>query len=337
MRKLLILLILLGMSWTLKAQQPYFFSQFYEVAPAFNPAFTGINNFTDVKIVHRNQWTGFADAPTTNYIGIYSSKQNEIPLSIKEYSLRISNPHLYDSILSLAPKIKDKIKHGYGGNIIYDIQSPFSQFKINLNYSAHLNIGNNSTFAFALNVGVNNQRLDLDKIELRNPDEDLFYQSMIAQGGKSTLIEFNPGILYYTPTFYLGYSAGNLANISLEESDLTKDATKMTHYMQGGFQTPLGELLRLQTSIFYYYYDNNVNSLDVNVKLNMNDKGYFGTSYRTTKDVIFMAGAILQKKFRIGYSYDMKVSGKNDLNNGSHELTLGLMLSNENMEVPYTW
>ncbi len=319
------------------AQQPYFFSQYYEVAPAFNPAFTGINNYLDATLIHRNQWTGFEDAPSTNYIGIYKSIRKDIPLSIKEFSLRISNPHLYDSILSLGPKIRDKIKHGYGGNIIYDTQTPFSQIKLNLNYSAHFSVGVHSNISVGLSMGINSQRLDLNKLNLRDPNIDEFYQQLIAQGGNSTLIELSPGVLFNTPSFYFGYSAGNLAAIPLEESNITNDYTKMTHYLQAGYQFPVGEVLALQSSLFFYYYDQNINSLDANLKLNLNNRGYFGTSYRTTNDLIFMAGVTLQKKYRIGYSYDMKMSGKNDLNNGSHELCLSLMLFNDDLETPYTW
>jgi len=338
MRRILyILFAVIFCQTALYAQQPYFFSQFHEAAPAFNPAFTGIDDFLDVKIIRRNQWSGFEGTPTTNYIGVYNNLRNEEVISIKELSLRISNPHLYDSLTSAAPRIKDKIKHGYGGNIIYDTQTPFSQFIGNLNYSLHLDLNKQLRIAFGLNIGIHNQKIDLNKISLRSPDEDEFFQKLLAQGGNNTSLNISPGILIYSPSAYFGYSAGNLVGMDIENTELTDDLTKMVHFVQGGYQLPINEFLRLQSSIFYYYYDKNVNSLDVNLKLNINQKGYFGTTYRTTNDLVFMAGIYLQKKFHLGYSYDMKIAGRNDLNNGSHEITLGFMLANDDLNFPFVW
>src|SRR5688572_33395546 len=36
-----------------------------------NPGVTGIENYTDVKISSRNQWTGINGAPVTNYFSIH--------------------------------------------------------------------------------------------------------------------------------------------------------------------------------------------------------------------------------------------------------------------------
>ncbi len=320
----------------LYAQQPYYFSQFHEAPQAFNPAFTGIDDFLDVRLIRRNQWPGFDDSPTTNYIGIYGRSKNLASLSIKEYSLRISNPQLYDSILNAAPKAKEKIRHGYGGNIIYDSYAPFSQFIGNLNYSLHLILSDRSSLAIGVNVGFNSQKIDLDNINLRNPDE-AYFQSLLAQGGRASYLQVRPGILFYTKSFYLGYSAGNLLNINIEDTGLSNDYSQMVHYLQTGAQFPLGEYLKLQSSLFYYYYDNEINSLDVSLKLNVNQRGYVGASYRTTNYMVLMGGLYIQKKFHIGYSYDMKVSGKNDLNNGAHEIALGFLLFNDLLSTPYTW
>ena len=338
MRRILyIIFAVILLSNAAKAQQPYFFSEFFEAAPAFNPAFTGINDFIDLTLIRRNQWLGTDGAPTTNYIGIYNNLRKEEIISIKELSLRISNPHLYDSMIMAAPRVKDKIKHGYGGNLIYDTQNPYSQFIGNLNYSLHLDLKNNLHVAFGLNVGIHNQKIDLSKINLRDPDQDDFFQKLVAQGGNNTSINIVPGILFYGPSFYIGYSAGNLVNINIEDIALTDDINKLVQYVQAGYQMPMGEYLKLQGSIFYYYYGKDLNSLDTNLKLNINQKGYLGVTYRTTKDAVFMGGLYIQKKFHFGYSYDMKIAGRNDLNNGAHEITLGFMLSNPDLNLPYVW
>ena len=111
----------------------------------------------------------------------------------------------------------------------------------------------------------------------------------------------------------------------------------MTHYAMSGYQFPISDKMNLQTSIFYYYYNQISNNLDVNVKVDFNRKGYAGFSYRKTGDVIAMGGFTIQNKFQFGYSYDMRISGRNDLNSSAHELSLGLLLNNRDLNTPYTW
>ena len=36
-----------------------------------NPGITGIENYTDVKLSHRNQWVGLNGAPVTTYFSIH--------------------------------------------------------------------------------------------------------------------------------------------------------------------------------------------------------------------------------------------------------------------------
>ena len=51
-------------------QDNFNFSQYFQVAPVLNPAFTGIDDFLDIKLNYRSQWSGFNDSPSTNYFGI---------------------------------------------------------------------------------------------------------------------------------------------------------------------------------------------------------------------------------------------------------------------------
>src|ERR1700712_2519845 len=69
------LVMLLCMSFffaSLHGQQQPQYTQYLINNYILNPALTGIENYTDVKISHRHQWVGLQDAPVTTYLTLHS-------------------------------------------------------------------------------------------------------------------------------------------------------------------------------------------------------------------------------------------------------------------------
>src|SRR5688572_25001925 len=66
-------------------------SQAYQFASVYNPAFTGVENYGDLKLGYRYQWTGFgSNAPKFMNI-VYNIRLNQ-PVDLKQNSLRTSTP-----------------------------------------------------------------------------------------------------------------------------------------------------------------------------------------------------------------------------------------------------
>src|ERR1700760_1168667 len=61
------------------AQQQPQYTQYIINNYILNPALTGIENYTDIKLSHRHQWVGLQDAPVTTYFTIHT------PLGKKDY------------------------------------------------------------------------------------------------------------------------------------------------------------------------------------------------------------------------------------------------------------
>src|SRR3954468_10521851 len=74
MKLLRILMVFLPVAFSAMAgacqQQPHY-TQYIINGYILNPAITGIENYTDVKISHRHQWVGLQDAPVTTYFTIH--------------------------------------------------------------------------------------------------------------------------------------------------------------------------------------------------------------------------------------------------------------------------
>ena len=335
-RKLLLLVILLVSSMGY-AQDNFYFSQYFQVGPAINPAFTGIDNFLDVKINYRNQWAGFNDSPSTNYIGVNGYLKQESTQTFREYALRISNPDILDSLSNIQTSFKSKLKHGIGGHIIYDRQGPFEQISGFFNYALHIPVGYKTNLSIGVSASITNNRIDLSKIILTDPDNDDYYQQLIAQGGKNTYLDINPGFTFYGEKWYVSYAAFKAFRSAISSDEVLDYDKTIDHNILMGVKFYLGSNAKLLPSV-YYNYNNKVNNLwETNVKVMFNEKPWFGVSYRNTKALIFMAGVYINNTFNISYSYDFTLSNLNNYNNGSHELHFGLMLNKKDLKSPYLW
>jgi len=159
-KHILLTTLLIAMSATVRAQDNFYFSQPFQVGPAINPAFTGIDDFLDIKINYRNQWAGFNDSPSTNYFGINGLLKKASTQSYKEYALRISDPSILDSLINISSSFKNNIKHGIGGHIIFDRQGPFEQISGYLNYALHMPVGYKTKLSIGLSLSISNNRID---------------------------------------------------------------------------------------------------------------------------------------------------------------------------------
>src|SRR5687767_12752525 len=82
-------------------------SQAYQFASVYNPAFTGVENYGDLKLGYRYQWTGFGDNAPKFINMVYNIRLNQ-PGDLKRNSLRTSVS--YDDKLP----ISKRMIHGLG-------------------------------------------------------------------------------------------------------------------------------------------------------------------------------------------------------------------------------
>ena len=79
MKKLICLIVVLQSIQFLFAQQRPQYTQYVLNNYIINPALSGIENYTDVKISSRDQWVGLNGAPRTMYLTVHS------PIGKKDY------------------------------------------------------------------------------------------------------------------------------------------------------------------------------------------------------------------------------------------------------------
>lgn len=338
MKKILFIsLFILIVVFRAVGQDNFYVSQYHQIGPLLNPAFTGIDNFLDIKLNYRNQWTGFTDGPSTNYFGVNGYLQKETQQTYKQYALRTSNPYYLDSLKEKGIALREPLRHGVGGNIVYDLQGPYQQVSGYLNYALHIPISRKVKLSIGVAAKLSNQRIDMEKLVLYNPNNDDFYQSLIAAGGRSTFFSINPGIVLYNRKFYVSYAAQDIFRTALSSDEVLTDESSINHVIMAGFRIPLSDQVSMLPSILLTQNDAYSSKWDAGLKVLIKERAWAGMSYRSTETLALMAGVYINNLVNLSYSYDYVMSELNNYTNGSHELVLGLMLFKKDTKAPFLW
>ena len=78
MKKIIILLFVIGFSWGVKAQQLGSFSQTIENKYLINPAVAGSNESMPVFLGYKRMWSGIDDAPSTQLLTFHMKINDEL-------------------------------------------------------------------------------------------------------------------------------------------------------------------------------------------------------------------------------------------------------------------
>ncbi len=334
MKKGFIAVVIWILSLPVQAQNSLFNTQYYQIAPAVNPGFTGIDNFLDIKINFRNEWSGFTESPSTSYLAVSGNLKKETQASSKQYSLRTSNPSVVSKLYKKELSIAEKLRHGIGGYLLLDKQGPFKQLIGSVNYAIHIPLSGKTTLAMGVSGNINNKKIDYSSITLRDDNDD-YYQNLLSEGSKNTYLEINPGVVFYGKHYYISYSPHKLFRSPLS-SDQTEDQEKfLDHYILAGTNFNLSESVRMQPSLLFNSNEVYGASWAFTAKTVINEKGFGAISYKSSKVLAFMAGINLNNLLNLTYSYDLQVSSYSRYMKGAHEVTLGLMLFKTDLRAPY--
>jgi type IX secretion system PorP/SprF family membrane protein len=69
--------------------------------------------------------------------------------------------------------------------------------------------------------------------------------------------------------------------------------------------------------------------LDVNAKVQYQDRAWIGASYRTGEGFAGMVGVNISNTLNVGYSYDYTTSKLNTVSKGTHEIMIGFLIGNK--------
>jgi type IX secretion system PorP/SprF family membrane protein len=332
MKKRLLIFHLLLLPILVSAQYVPNSAQNFHYATLYNPAFTGIENFVDFKFGYRYQWTGFKEnAPQFGNIAVnFRLKQ---PLDLKTNGLRPSRT----DFSNLVPRRKLSI-HGMGFNGYSETFGPIVRAGGGLHYAIHLPLSERLHLSGGIGAMVENTRVDQNKLYWGpNPDSgDPVYDKVMAGGANHTEIWTRAGLLLYSDNFYIGGTYYPY-NKSLKSSDIAFNDAYYTAGVQAGVSFPLNEDFDLKPTIWALMLTTDEWLIDYSAKFYMQDKVWFGLTYRDVKAGIVSGGFNISQLLSASYSYEFNLGKLRTFSGSSHELILAFRFSNIRHLNQRTW
>ena len=305
-----IVLYLLLSSFIVRAQQDANFTQYIFNTVYVNPAYSGYKGNIYLQSTYRKQWSGVEGAPSSFSFSADAALANEkVGLSFIINSDKIGA----QSNLS-----------AYGG-YAYHIQ---------------LNEYSSSKISFGLNIGFIQASLN-GRVFDPNEEGDSFIP---AANTNSLLPDARFGLLYANDFLFTGISATNLlSKFSFGQQKSEWYVGLKPHlYFLGGLILHASEDIVVKPMFLLKDDFGGPTNLDVNGFILLRERIWIGAMYRTAvklydkphlqKDLSKSSstGALLElfpsPNIRIGYSFDYSLNKLRNLNNGTHEISIGLYL-----------
>jgi type IX secretion system PorP/SprF family membrane protein len=326
--KLLIAVFLL-VQINLFAQQKPHYTQYVLNQYIINPAFSGIENYTDIKLSHRQQWQGLDGAPTTTYFTVHAPLgKSDYKTNATSFSVEGFNPRgksYYEEYEAAAPH------HGIGFQVINDQAGPFNNFAAYGTYAYHLGVSARTNLSAGFGVGISRLNLNTSKLDFGN---GVNVDPAIRGTGEigRTQLDMNAGLLLYSADYFLGVSMQQIIPQPLEfaNNTLSKVKGKRVPHLFGtfGYRFLLSEDINMIPSVMVKYISAVPIQADLNLKFQYRELLWAGASYRSQYGFAAMAGLRALRSVIISYSYDYTTTRLNTVSNGSHEVILGFMIGN---------
>jgi type IX secretion system PorP/SprF family membrane protein len=306
--KLGFLLMLMLPGLHTNAQQQAIYSQYILNKFLYNPAIAGVDGYTTVNILAKQEMVGFENPPTTFVLS------GQTRLLEDSYIMKMLHIKKDDNKASRIGNV------GIGASIFSDHNGIISKTGFQLTYAYHINFNNKYQLSFGLSLAGYQFRLDDAGAVLFDPNDPLLNSTR-----KSFFIpDANAGTFLLTDSYYFGASMSNLFGSALKlGKDQLKDYNAPRYfYFLGGYKWYPIDNFKIEPSYIVQATQNHFD-VDINTTANYNDQYWIGVSYRTSRAIILMLGVGVRNLY-FGYAYDMNLSEVRNYTSGSHELMMGI-------------
>lgn len=265
-------------------QQDAMFSQYMFTMLNVNPAYAGSRDVLSATALRRWQWVNVDGAPRTTMFAA---------------DMPIMNEKIGVGLVVLSDRIGVTNTTGLYGSGAYRIRL------------------RKGTLAMGLSAGFAQYKADFVSLENVSSGDPLFMQNV-----NKLMPNFGTGVYYNTDKYYVGLSAPHLMNNKLTKESVSQSIQKRHMFLTGGVVLKATELIKLKPSTLIKYVPGAPLQFDANLNVWYDDRIGLGASYRTGDAVVAMLELQLNNQLRLGYAYDISLTGLSQYTSGSHELML---------------
>jgi type IX secretion system PorP/SprF family membrane protein len=335
MKKNLLTLSVMCVVLNAVAQQKPQYTQYILNNYILNPALSGIENYTDLKISGRDQWVGLNGAPQTAYLTIQG------PIGKKDYRTTATsfdipgeNPRgqAYWENYTAAPP-----HHGIGLVVVNDRTGSFNRFSAAGTYAYHLGLSPTTNLAGGFSAGITVVSIDKSKNDFGGGDPSDPATGSALNGELNKIRpDIGAGLWLYSRDYFVGLSAQQIVPQKIAFVDdaaiITKGRLIPHTFLTAGYRFLLNDDVNAIPSIMLKYIKGSSThdfQIETNLKLQYRDIFWVGGSYRYQDGYAAMVGVNVGNTFNIGYSYDFTQTALRTVSQGTHEIVLGFLLGNK--------
>lgn len=296
MKRYILILSILGSVTHVAAQQLHT-SSLYDMQGVFhNPSMAGSNG-SMVGASYRTQWSGFSGSPKT--------------------------------ITGFAAFDLPKQNIGLGGYLYNDQTGPTSRSGVSLAFAKHIPLSNGGRFS--LGIEARGQQYSIDREKLT---QTLGADPAIGNSDNRFLFDAGFGISYTGKKLQLGASASQLVQSKLDfytgNLTRTEEGRLYRHYyFHGKYKMQVDNNTTVTPNFLVIYLPNAPTEYQFGARVEHMEKFWWGLGYRVKQSFMLSAGVNVNKKFTIGYSFDIFNSPVSvfDANANAHEMLLRYNIS----------
>ncbi len=297
MRKILLLLFLAVTSTGVNAQQKAMFTQYMFNGLAVNPAYSAMDEATNVTMLARQQWTGFKGAPNTQTLSAHS------PIGTSNSSAGLL-------------VVRDQI-----GEVI-------SETGVSLTFAQKVQLNEKTWFSAGVIGGFSRYVADYSQVSASAANDPTFVDQNDTRGN------FGLGVMVFSDKFYAGISSPYFFYRDLGSASKAVTAYKPHYLIQGGYLMQLSSDVKFKPNVLIKYVNGSPMQIDVNANVLLKETVWLGVSVRSFDSVDALAEVQVTPGIQLGYSYDFTTTQLSQVEKGSHEIMLSFRLGVKGRSFP---
>ncbi|WP_350286942.1 type IX secretion system membrane protein PorP/SprF [uncultured Croceitalea sp.] len=298
---ILVLVALLCMGLTSNGQQSPQFTQYLQNPFVVNPAMAGVEDYLDINLAYRNQWSGFEGAPRTATISL------NLPTHLLKGRLQRRGGESHT---------------GLGAFIYSDDTDPIRKSGFYAAYAYHLKVSRDWFLSMGTFLGAEQFSFDASEVVLLENPNDILVQNFSGLN-----LDASVGLYAYSKYLFAGIAANQIFDAVLPYDEdngvLTTGTSERNFNLLVGTRIAITNDWELVPSTLLKAVGNAPIQWDINSKLVYQDKFWGGISYRNQDAISGLAGFRLGNGFLVSYSYDYAISDFSGIQSGTHEIIVG--------------
>jgi type IX secretion system PorP/SprF family membrane protein len=292
MKKNFLIILLLCVMTIGKAQQLQTSSLYDMQGVLHNPAMAGLTMKGMAGVSYRNQWTGVSGSPkTATLFGSFALPEHKI---------------------------------GLGGYIYNDQTGPTSRTGIQMAFAKHIPMKNDATLSLGIEARGLQYTIDVDKLQ-----QSLGTDPVLGGGDNKFKFDAGFGIAYSGKKLQIGAAVSQLIQSKLgfytgnmstgEEGKLYRH-----YYLHGGYKLKVDASTTITPNFLLIYLPNAPEEFQFGARVEHNEVFWWGLAYKINQSFMLSAGVHINKKFTVGYAFDIYNTPYSIFEKGSnaHEILL---------------